>query len=102
MAYLWCLNSNFSSHSDTLPMKYKRILLKLSGEALMGEKNYGIDINRVAQYAQDIKNVHDEGVEIAIVIGGGNIYRGLSRSEEHTSELQSRENIVCRLLLENK
>ncbi|SRR5690606_6050206 len=89
MAYLWCLNSNFSSHSDTLPMKYKRILLKLSGEALMGEKNYGIDINRVAQYAQDIKNVHDEGVEIAIVIGGGNIYRGLSAEKSGMDRVQA-------------
>src|SRR5690606_12619327 len=59
-------------------MKYKRILLKLSGEALMGDQNYGIDINRVAQYAQDIKEIHAQGMEIAIVIGGGNIYRGLS------------------------
>ena len=89
MAYLWCLNSNFSSHSDTLPMKYKRILLKLSGEALMGEKNYGIDINRVAQYAQDIKNVHDEGAEIAIVIGGGNIYRGLSAEKSGMDRVQA-------------
>ena len=89
MAYLWCLNSNFSSHSDTLPMKYKRILLKLSGEALMGEMNYGIDINRVAQYAQDIKNVHDEGVEIAIVIGGGNIYRGLSAEKSGMDRVQA-------------
>ncbi len=70
-------------------MKYKRILLKLSGEALMGEKNYGIDINRVAQYAQDIKNVHDEGVEIAIVIGGGNIYRGLSAEKSGMDRVQA-------------
>lgn len=70
-------------------MKYKRILLKLSGEALMGEKNYGIDIDRVAQYAQDIKNVHDEGVEIAIVIGGGNIYRGLSAEKSGMDRVQA-------------
>lgn len=56
-------------------MKYKRILLKLSGEALMGEQSYGIDIDRVAQYAKDIKAVHDQGIEIAIVIGVG-IYTG--------------------------
>lgn len=70
-------------------MKYKRILLKLSGEALMGEKNYGIDIDRVVQYAKDIKNVHDEGVEIAIVIGGGNIYRGLSAEKSGMDRVQA-------------
>ena len=59
-------------------MKYKRILLKLSGEALMGNRQYGIDPVRLAEYADDIKQIHDKGVEIAIVIGGGNIFRGLS------------------------
>ena len=59
-------------------MKYKRILLKLSGESLMGEQQYGIDIHRVAQYAKEINELHAQGIEIAIVIGGGNIYRGLS------------------------
>jgi uridylate kinase len=58
-------------------MKYKRILLKLSGEALMGDKQYGIDSKRLEQYAQEIKRVHDLGVEVAIVIGGGNIFRGV-------------------------
>ena len=58
-------------------MKYKRILLKLSGEALMGEKNYGIDSSLLEKYSQQIKNIHDKGIEIAIVIGGGNIYRGI-------------------------
>lgn len=62
-------------------MKYKRILLKLSGEALMGEKQFGIDNNRLAQYAHEIKSIHDMGVEIAIVIGGGNIFRGLQAAE---------------------
>jgi uridylate kinase len=57
-------------------MKYKRILLKLSGEALQGEQQYGIDPIRIKQYAQEIKSVADHGVQIAIVIGGGNIYRG--------------------------
>jgi len=70
-------------------MKYKRILLKLSGEALMGNKQYGIDIDRVAQYAQDIKDVHKEGVEIAIVIGGGNIYRGLSAEKAGMDRVQA-------------
>lgn len=58
-------------------MKYKRILLKLSGEALMGEQQYGIDPKRIKEYAEEIKTVVDKGVEIAIVIGGGNIFRGL-------------------------
>lgn len=58
-------------------MKYKRILLKLSGEALMGEQQYGIDPKRIQEYAEDIKAVVDKGVEMAIVIGGGNIFRGM-------------------------
>jgi uridylate kinase len=59
-------------------MKYKRILLKLSGEALMGDQQYGIDPKRLAEYAEEIKKIHDLGVEIAIVIGGGNIFRGVA------------------------
>jgi len=58
-------------------MSYKRILLKLSGEALMGEKSFGIDHNRLNQYAHEIKEIVDMGVEVAIVIGGGNIFRGI-------------------------
>ncbi|MCU0431529.1 MAG: UMP kinase [Cytophagaceae bacterium] len=58
-------------------MKYKRILLKLSGEALMGNQNYGIDPAVLSRYAEEIKAVADKGVQIAIVIGGGNIYRGM-------------------------
>ena len=58
-------------------MKYKRILLKLSGEALMGGSQYGIDPNRLKQYTEEIRAVKDQGVEIAIVIGGGNIFRGV-------------------------
>ena len=58
-------------------MAYKRILLKLSGEALMGEKQFGIDHSRLNQYAKEIKEIVDEGVEVAIVIGGGNIFRGI-------------------------
>ena len=58
-------------------MKYKRILLKLSGEALMGDQQYGIDPKRLEQYSNEIKRIRDENVEIAIVIGGGNIYRGV-------------------------
>jgi len=59
-------------------MKFKRILLKLSGESLMGEQGYGIDVNRLNDYARQIKEIHDMGVQIGIVIGGGNIFRGLS------------------------
>ncbi|MDG2343768.1 MAG: UMP kinase [Flavobacteriales bacterium] len=58
-------------------MKYKRILLKLSGEALMGQKQFGIDNNRLVQYAKEIKEISESGVEIGIVIGGGNIFRGV-------------------------
>lgn len=59
-------------------VKYKRILLKLSGESLMGEKQYGIDETRLGEYAQQIKEIHELGVQIGIVIGGGNIFRGLT------------------------
>ncbi len=62
-------------------MKYKRILLKLSGESLMGEKQFGIDNKRLSSYAEQIKEVHESGVEIAIVIGGGNIFRGVQAEE---------------------
>jgi uridylate kinase len=56
-------------------MKYKRILLKLSGEALMGNRQYGIDNERLQEYAAEIKKVVEKGCEVAIVIGGGNIFR---------------------------
>ncbi|MDL2223273.1 UMP kinase [Bacteroidales bacterium OttesenSCG-928-M11] len=59
-------------------MKYKRVLLKLSGESLMGEKQYGIDEKRLADYAKQIKSISEKGIQVAIVIGGGNIFRGLS------------------------
>ncbi len=62
-------------------MKYKRILLKLSGESLMGNKQFGIDNERIAQYAKQIKEVADMGVQVAIVIGGGNIFRGIQAEE---------------------
>ena len=61
-------------------VRFKRILLKLSGESLMGEQRYGLDEKRLAEYAEQIKEIHDLGVEIGIVIGGGNIFRGLSGS----------------------
>ena len=62
-------------------MKYQRILLKLSGEALMGDKQFGIDNVRIMQYAQEIKAVWEQGVEVAIVIGGGNIFRGVQAEQ---------------------
>jgi uridylate kinase len=61
--------------------KYKRILLKLSGESLMGDKSYGMDPQMLAQYAHDIKSIIDMGVQVALVIGGGNIYRGMNEKE---------------------
>jgi uridylate kinase len=61
--------------------KYKRILLKLSGESLMGDKSFGFDTAVINQYAEDIKSVTELGVQVAIVIGGGNIYRGMNEAE---------------------
>ena len=55
--------------------RFKRILLKLSGESLMGQQSYGIDPDRLADYARQIKEIHEMGVQISIVIGGGNIFR---------------------------
>ncbi len=63
-------------------LKYKRILLKLSGEALAGEKDFGIDPNILDFFAREIKKIHDLGVQIGIVIGGGNIYRGLNANAQ--------------------
>jgi len=69
-------------------MKYKRILLKLSGESLMGEKKYGIDSAILQQYAEEIKKVKEMGVEIAIVIGGGNIFRGVQAEKSGIDRVQ--------------
>ena len=69
-------------------LKYKRILLKLSGEALMGNQQHGIDPERLNEYAKDIKQVADLGVQIAIVIGGGNIFRGLQGASKGMDRLQ--------------
>lgn len=69
-------------------MSYKRILLKLSGEALMGDQNYGIDSKRLEQYALEIQRVKEQGVEIAIVIGGGNIYRGVQAEASGIDRVQ--------------
>lgn len=71
-----------------LKMKYKRILLKLSGEALMGNRQYGIDTERLTEYAQEIKKVVDSGCELAIVIGGGNIFRGVAGAAKGMDRVQ--------------
>lgn len=64
-----------------MPPRYKRVLLKLSGESLMGNKSFGLDPAVIAKYAQEVKSVIELGVEVAIVIGGGNIYRGMNEAE---------------------
>lgn len=69
-------------------MKYKRILLKLSGEALMGERQYGIDPDRLKEYAEEIKSIVSLGVEVAIVIGGGNIFRGVAGAANGMDRVQ--------------
>jgi len=69
-------------------MHYKRILLKLSGEALMGKRQYGIDPERLAKYAEEIKTVIDSGIEVAIVIGGGNIFRGVAGASRGMDRVQ--------------
>ncbi len=69
-------------------MKYKRILLKLSGEALMGNQQYGIDAERLNQYSEEIKRVKELGIEIAIVIGGGNIFRGVEAEKGGIDRVQ--------------
>jgi len=70
-------------------MKYKRILLKLSGEALMGEQTHGIDPQRLDDYAKEIKALYDMGIEVAIVIGGGNIFRGVSGASKGMDRVQA-------------
>ena len=70
-------------------MQHKRILLKLSGEALMGDQNHGIDPLRLDNYAKEIKEIQKEGVEVAIVIGGGNIFRGVSGASNGMDRVQA-------------
>ena len=70
-------------------MSYKRVLLKLSGEALLGEKSYGVDPKRILAYSEEIKEIIDSGVEIAIVIGGGNIFRGVSGASNGIDRVQA-------------
>ena len=75
--------------------KYKRILLKLSGESLMGSQNYGIDAQRLAEYAEQIKEVSQMGVQIGIVIGGGNIFRGLSGAAKGFDRVKGDQMGMC-------
>jgi uridylate kinase len=70
-------------------VKYKRILLKLSGEALMGSNQYGIDSDRLTAYASEIKNIVASGIEVAIVIGGGNIFRGIAGASKGMDRVQA-------------
>ncbi|MCQ2095891.1 MAG: UMP kinase [Bacteroidaceae bacterium] len=76
-------------------MKFKRILLKLSGESLAGEKGYGIDVNRLNDYARQIKEAHEMGVQIGIVIGGGNIFRGLSGATKGFDRVKGDQMGMC-------
>ncbi len=69
-------------------MKYKRVLLKLSGEALMGKQKFGIDPQRLEQYTSEIRKVKESGVELAIVIGGGNIFRGIQAEQSGMDRVQ--------------
>ena len=69
-------------------MKYQRILLKLSGEALLGKQSYGIDPVMLQHYAREIKEIADMGIEVAVVIGGGNIYRGIQADETGIEKVQ--------------
>ena len=66
--------------TNTFNLAYRRVLLKISGEALMGEQSYGIDVNVARSVAEELKAVHDLGVQVAVVVGGGNIFRGVSKS----------------------
>ena len=67
-------------NNDTSSLAYRRVLLKISGEALMGEQNYGIDVDVARMVGEELKAVQELGVQIAVVVGGGNIFRGVSRS----------------------
>lgn len=75
--------------------RFKRILLKLSGESLMGKQGYGIDTERLEDYARQIKEIHDMGVQIGIVIGGGNIFRGLTGSHKGFDRVKGDQMGMC-------
>ena len=71
------------TNNERSDLTYRRVLLKVSGEALMGEQNYGIDVDVARSVAEELKAVHDLGVQVAVVVGGGNIFRGVSKSAGH-------------------
>lgn len=75
--------------------RFKRILLKLSGESLMGKQGYGIDTERLEDYARQIKEIHDMGVQIGIIIGGGNIFRGLTGSQKGFDRVKGDQMGMC-------
>lgn len=75
--------------------KYKRVLLKLSGEALMGEAGYGIDPKVVEELAVQIKEIVDDGIQLAVTVGGGNIFRGLAGSAEGMVVLRPTTSVAC-------
>ena len=75
--------------SNQRKMKYNRVLLKLSGEALMGNNEFGIDPQRIAEYAEEIKAVAEQGVQVGVVIGGGNIFRGISGASQGMDRVQA-------------
>src|SRR5437762_8989944 len=72
------ITSNKNPYLRNMLPKYKRILLKVSGESLMGDKSFGLDADVISHYAQDIKSIVELNVQVAIVIGGGNMYRGMN------------------------
>ena len=75
--------------------RFNRILLKLSGESLMGKQSYGIDPERLADYARQIKEIHEMGIQIGIVIGGGNIFRGLTGSQKGFDRVKGDQMGMC-------
>jgi len=81
-----------------MAIRYKRVLLKLSGESLMGEDEYGINPKMLEHYAEEITAIVKQGVELAVVIGGGNIFRGLQASESGISRVQGDLFVVGRFL----
>ena len=81
-------------------MKYKRILLKLSGESLMGAQKYGIDVTRVESYARQIKEIADLGIQVGIVIGGGNIFRGLSGTNKGLDNENCKNKVLTAIRME--
>ena len=89
------LQQNEKTNKQKNMARFKRILLKLSGESLMGEQGHGIDPQRLADYARQIEEVHRMGVQIGIVIGGGNIFRGLSGSQKGFDRVKGDQMGMC-------